>query len=362
MESTTWKSWLASFLVFIGVLAGAGVVLSGCSPAEDRPAAEPAPKPVAQPLQPAAEKQAPTSDVDTQPPVTPESPETQPSPEPEAPPAAPAAEPEQPSAEPEAPPAAPAAEPEQPSAEPPAETQQPPAAPAEPPPGEPSATFKVSTFAPAKDITRQVEYYLERVEESVESEETYNDSVEKIAKDSNTLVVLALALGLHDEDNEYKASAGALLKAAQQLAASGDFASARTAVDAVKAAAAGEANAEVELKWEKVASLPELMKQVPLVNTKLKRYIKRNRPDDCAAFAAEIAVIAHGTMANAADTEKPNEVEKWKQFSIQMRDAAAAVSAAVRSGDAEASTAAMEKLQQSCDACHAVFHEEELAE
>ena len=85
------------------------------------------------------------------------------------------------------------------------------------------------------------------------------------------MAVLALVLGLHDQDNKYKAAAPALLKASQKLAATKDFASAAAAVAAVKAATTDTSGSLAELKWEKVASMPELMKQVPLVNTKLKR-------------------------------------------------------------------------------------------
>jgi len=43
-----------------------------------------------------------------------------------------------------------------------------------------------------------------------------------------------------------------------------------------------------------------------------------------------------------------------------MRDAAAEVNANIRAGDIEATEKAMEALAQSCDDCHAVFHEEAL--
>ena len=60
------------------------------------------------------------------------------------------------------------------------------------------------------------------------------------------------------------------------------------------------------------------------------------------------------------ETDKPDEVEKWCQFCIQMRDAAAAVNAGIRAQDQEATKAAMARLGQSCHDCHAVFHEEAL--
>jgi hypothetical protein len=167
---------------------------------------------------------------------------------------------------------------------------------------------------------------------------------------------------MHDKDNQYKAAAGGLMKAAQDLAATKDFASAREAVVAVKKAAAVQSPPAAKMKWEKVASLPETMKKVPLINTKLKGCLRRieRRAEDARGHAAVLAVIAHGSMANAGDTEKPDEVQKWCQYCVEMRDASAAVNAAIRALDKEAITAAMTKLQKSCDDCHEVFQPEQL--
>jgi hypothetical protein len=103
------------------------------------------------------------------------------------------------------------------------------------------------------------------------------------------------------------------------------------------------------------------MKAVPLVNTRLKRYMRRfeRSTDDLAGYSGVIAVIAQGSMPNADETEKPAEVEKWQQFCVQMRDAAASLNAACRAEDEDAAKEAMDALQKSCDDCHAVFHEDE---
>jgi len=225
------------------------------------------------------------------------------------------------------------------------------------------AAPEVSTFAPAKDLAGQVEYYLERLELAVESEEEYNDSQEKIAKDSNVLILVALALGLHDTNNQYQAAAPAVIKAAQQLAAAKDFASAKAGVAAVKAAAASTDGDPSGLKWEeKAAAMEELMEAVPLIHSKLKRYLRGSRfaskADETAGSSAVLAVIAQGSMANSGDTEKPDEVEKWYAFCVQMRDASAAVNAGIRAQDEAATETAMEALDTSCEDCHKVFHAE----
>ncbi len=224
---------------------------------------------------------------------------------------------------------------------------------------------KVSNFAPAEDLAKQVDYYVKDLGKIVATEEDYKDAIietsSRVAYDANTLVVIALNLGLHDQESKYKAQAGALIKAAQQLAATKDYESAKKGVAAVKEAAEGKAPADVELKWQKVASLPELMKEVPLINTKLKRYVKgpafkkRAKDKDPADFSATIAAIAQGTMADTSEAKDAEQVKQWYGFSAAMRDNAGAVNAAVHADDEPAAAKAMEKLTQSCEDCHKVF-------
>lgn len=249
---------------------------------------------------------------------------------------------------------------------------------------------KVSTYAPAKDLASQVKEYLDELNEAVESEDEYADSWTKLAKDANTLILIALALGLNDEDSQYKKAAPALVKAAQKLAtdvlprdaAAGgssaspanagqdegpgcDYATAKADVEAVEKAAASTDGDPSTLKWEKVASLPELMKAVPLINSRLKRYIRgsrfKSKTEVTLGLTAVLAVVGQGSMSNVGETEQPTEVEKWHAFCAQLRDAAATVHATIVAQDEAAKDKAMENLQQSCDDCHAVFHPEELA-
>ena len=221
---------------------------------------------------------------------------------------------------------------------------------------------KVSTFAPAEDLARQADKFIESMKNTVASQEEYNDSEGKIGRDSNTLVVIALALGLHDQNNKYKARAGALMKAAQNVAATKDYASAKKAVAALEKVAAANGKAGDKLKWEKVASLPDLMKQVPMVNTKLKLCVSKTsfkkKVKDSAGYSAVIAAIAQGTIADTSATKNADQVKRWQKLSKAMRDYAGAANAAIHKGDQPATDKAMKKLNQSCEDCHAVFKPE----
>lgn len=263
----------------------------------------------------------------------------------------------------------PAKKPEEPAkkAEAPAKKAEEPAKKAEEPAkkgdaaGMPAAP-KVSTFAPAEDLATQTDKFIGDLAKATAAEAEYKDQPEgKITRDANTLILVALALGLSDQDNKYKANAGAMIEAAQKLAAAKDFDAAKKGVEGLQAAAKTGGKSSVELKWAKLASLSELMKQVPLVNTKLKGNIRKfsTKAKDAAGNTAVLAVIAQGAMANVSDTKKPEEAAKWFEFSIQMRDATASANAAIHANDEKATNAAMDKMQKACDDCHAVFHKEE---
>jgi hypothetical protein len=218
---------------------------------------------------------------------------------------------------------------------------------------------KVSTFAPAEDLVRQADKYIKTMKSTVASKEEYDDSEGKIGRDSNTLAVITLALGLHDKANKYKANAAALIKAAQVVAATKDYAAAKKTVAALEKVAADDGEGGNKLKWEIVASLPDLMKQVPMVNTKLKLCLSKTnfkkKAKDSAGYTAVIAAIAQGVIADTSATKNAEQVKQWQTFSKAMRDHAGAANAAIHKGDQAATDKAMKKLNQSCEDCHAVF-------
>ncbi len=355
MRCALW-SRMCSVASLVGLLGGVFLV-GGCGQEPAKPKAGPPPAatsqqpPGAQPLTP--EPPAPPT-------VPPEKPTTP----------APEEKPQQDKAEPEKtqPPAAQPSEekekPSPPSPEPaPAKQETAPT----PPPAEkaPSAdasspTAPVSSYAPADDLEAQMEQYLQDLQKAVENEENFKDAKGRLPKDANTLIVLALALGLHEQPNKYQKAAPALMAAAKELASAKDLASAKKAVESLVGAAAAQGDPST-LKWEKVATLHYLMEAVPLISNKIRdssltpaRLEKRAK--EYAGYAAVLAVIAQASLPHADETEKPTEVEKWQQFCLQMRAAAGELNAAIRAKNPEAALQANAKLRQSCDDCHAVFH------
>ncbi|MGD0899006.1 MAG: hypothetical protein ABR915_14295 [Thermoguttaceae bacterium] len=223
---------------------------------------------------------------------------------------------------------------------------------------------KVSEFAPAEDLVYQMDKYIDELQKGTENKAAYDDLPEgKVSQTGNTMILLAIALGVSDEGNKCKANAGALAAACQKLAVTTEYAPTKQAVEGVVAAADGKGKGQIEVKWAKLAKLPELMKQVPNVNTKLKTYTNPKYPErlvskakESRAASATLAVIAQGDMANVGDTIKPTESKKWFEFSKEMREAATAVNRSIRAKDVKAVSENMDRLQQSCDDCHVIFH------
>ncbi len=224
------------------------------------------------------------------------------------------------------------------------------------------AAPKVSAFAPADDLTRQADYYVKELENSVASKDEYKDDQEKLTKDASTLAVIALALGLHDQPNKYQARAGVLIKAAQAAAATKDYASAKKAVARVREAANDASAVPAALKWEPVAALSELMKQVPIIDTKLKRLVQpakfKTKAKETAGYTAVIAAIGQASIADRSAAKTPAQVKQWQDFAATMRDRAGAVNAAIHRQDRAATKALMTKLAESCEDCHKVFKPE----
>lgn len=225
---------------------------------------------------------------------------------------------------------------------------------------EPAQTPALSTLVPVEDLIGQADDYVEELEDCVEDLEEYQDSVDKIKRYADSLAVIALAIGLHDQDSRLRKAAPALVKASQELAGAADFPSARAGVANVKAALSSNGDPS-SLKWTRVASLKTLMEQVPLINTKLKRYIRRFEKGApyIAGNSAALVAIGQGSLHNAGETEAPDKVAEWYKYCVDMRNSAAALNKAVHAKNEDAAKTAMDALQQSCDRCHAVFHKEE---
>ena len=226
---------------------------------------------------------------------------------------------------------------------------------------EPALDPPPSRWAPVAGLFTHVDATIARLRETLADAEDYDLADQSRArKDAEVLVALAQVLSRHDEDFAEQAAMPRLHAAAERLAASGEsHAEAARALTDISAARGGQADPDVAVRWEKSASLPILMKQVPLVHAALKRSVDADRwRRQSAASQGQAAALAAIAAVSALDHEyakTPAETTKWDELCGQMRDAAGAIGAAIRTEDRTALAEGMSRLHVSCEACHAAF-------
>lgn len=228
------------------------------------------------------------------------------------------------------------------------------------PAADPPAPPKVSTYAPASDLVEQSAYYLKRLEATVAKESLKENEQKRMERDAHTLTVLLLALGMHDEDNRLKAPAPELIPLAQKLAESTeDLPAARKALEQLTAAMEANSSPVKSLTWERVASLGPLMEQVPNINNRLRRSLRKSKfekdKDKSAGYSAALAVIAQASIPDLEAVKDPNQTGEWYKHCIEMRDSSGEINEAVHAQDYERAAKAMKRLQKSCDDCHEAF-------
>lgn len=348
MSATSGCNRFAAVLMLIGGIVLAGAALSGCSTEvqKDKKAGQGKKTPEATKTPEAAKTPEASTKKTEEPAAKPEETATKKPEEPAAKPDEAAKAPEETATKK---PEEPAAKPAEPAAKP---------VPAEGGSGD-AKNAKISSFATAEDLVNQMTRYLTELNKGVATEQDYKDLPEgKFARDTNTVIVLAQVLGMHDQDNKFKASAVALMAAAKKASAAADYAAAKKGVEAIQAAATAGGGGEV--KKEAVAALPALMKEVPLVNTRLKRYVQgprfKTQAKNSTGFSAVLAAIAEASLYDSSATKSPDQMPKWQEYCIDLRDAAGAVNAGIHKGDQAATDKAMARMVQSCDDCHKVFH------
>ncbi len=234
-----------------------------------------------------------------------------------------------------------------------------PAEPASPGGDESLAVLKV----PADDLVAEANRYVAAIGEAVASEDDYKDAKEELARDSNVVIAIARALG------EYHLPAKSfwwpeVMTAARAVAQAKDYVAAKKAAGELKAALERNAktNDLTDLSSTPPASLAQLMKEVPILNTRLKRNVQGERlkseAKETAGSSAVIAAIAVGSISSTEAAKTPAQVAQWRKFCVELRDAATAANAGIHAGDPAATATEMTKLAKSCDDCHAVFHKE----
>lgn len=216
----------------------------------------------------------------------------------------------------------------------------------------------LSKYAPLADLMALHDQLSKALSEGVVDEAAFTERKEQIPKDAHTLAALVMVLAHHDEaDDKWKATAGAQLTAAQALAKAKDFATAQAAHAEYQKAIKGDNPNQPIPEWGKVASQGQLMKQVTIVNSRLRRNMRRfeERDKENARDAALLAAIAQATNYDTHEVKDLTKLDKWYMYCDEMRNASAELNAKIHAKDKAGAELALGKILKSCEGCHEQF-------
>ncbi len=214
---------------------------------------------------------------------------------------------------------------------------------------------KPSSYAPAADLEYVIRRSVEQLGNRLEPGATYTEVVqEQVRREASGVSVYALVLANHDQANELKPAASSIAAAAAKLAeAAKDADGARQAL--AKLQQSLEQSSAEPLPWKNPVELETLMHYVSTPFNDLKRGVTSRRfdrsRDRTAPYASALAAIGQVSMYD----ESYEDDEDWLRLAGAMRDTAAAVRTAVLDEDQDTAKAALEKLEQTCAACHELY-------
>ena len=227
---------------------------------------------------------------------------------------------------------------------------------------------------PVADLEGQVETYIKKLDgdlEDLASTKNFKADSGSLLRDSNALALIALGIGLAEEEGKLKKAAPGIVAAAQAVGKAEDLAAAQKAVADVKTALTGSGD-PTTLGWTKVAALAPVMKAVPNISSNVTRNSSTERrlstgarmKDARAAVlegTAAMAVIVQGSMANYEETNKAGSAADWERLCKEFRDLALKANAEAHNfvdgkSDFATLSTALETMRKSCDDCHNVFH------
>ena len=223
---------------------------------------------------------------------------------------------------------------------------------------------KVSAFAPVKATEAELKYFVTKIGKDLEDKEDYGeDQHKRIVLDTSTVSVLALTLAMHDKDNAYKQAAGKIVELAIEVGENAeDFDDATSSYEKLKKSLDEKPKSE-SLDWHaSVADIDALMRQVPIVNDKVRRGVNDKRRFDrnakkVAQKAVTLAAIAQVSMMNTDYCGDEDDEKAWQKICADMRDACADVYRALMEKDQDKAKAGNARVVETCDACHHRFRD-----
>ena len=225
-----------------------------------------------------------------------------------------------------------------------------------------------SEFLPIDNLQDEVKKARNRLTASLQGQGTYNGNYKDVAVDGNVIAALAGIAIDHSGDVSWKANAPYIRKFGHELAeaASGlgkdNYEKSKTAFEKITAVFNGSIPADAgevvpKKPFHEVADRGGLMKRIE----KAKNWMKDNintegkLKDEADSVLHEAQIIATLGKVIATEGYSNTDEEDYRQYANALIEGAQEASTATKDQSFEKFTQSMDKVNKSCDQCHANY-------
>ena len=221
------------------------------------------------------------------------------------------------------------------------------------------APIPVETVAPLDDVVFEIGAQIESLGEALEDQNGYEDNREyEIRQSFGLLACLGQALAEHNDAGKTKIQGAALRDAALKFRPKSTLAEAKSALEQIKEAQAGESHAEAntEHDWNKLVNMHPMMEEINARNSAILKVLRRPRgnPEE-PAHATTWVVLGLAMKADTHEVKDDADLPTWHKHSDAFIEASRQLAEAIRAKDKTAGREWFDKANESCDACHEVF-------
>ncbi len=222
------------------------------------------------------------------------------------------------------------------------------------------APVPIMDVVPLDDLVFEVNARIVEVEESLASEESYEDLKEDdVRRAFGVLACLGQAIAEHADAAQTVIAGAALRDAALSFSLQSSYDAAKESLQGLQTAQAGKAgDATLEYDWSQLINMHPMMEEIEVRSSKLVRIIRRPRgkPEE-TSHSSTIAVLTLAMMADTHEVKDQADVPAWKEMSAEYQQLMTGLSTAIRKKDRSAAGKLLTQATESCERCHKKFRD-----
>lgn len=220
----------------------------------------------------------------------------------------------------------------------------------------------IESVATIQELVLEVQTQSESLSKTLANESGFEEQKDKSIRQAfGLLACLGQAIAEHPHKDQAGIDGPALRDAALKFNRKGSYADAQSAREGVNQVLAGNITGEHALlhPWNKLINMHPMMEEMNARNSQILKVLKRPRgkPDEPLG-AMTWAVLAIAMQADTHEVKDPGDLPKWNAWCDDFRNSAVKLAEAIRAQDKDSGRMWFDKANETCDACHEVFHKE----